>query len=551
MRANNNEVKVYGYDGDLPLTKYNWKCATCSKYTLLTSPCYSGYINKNGVTPKYITKFPDKHLEPTDECVCYTAIEYDKALLTEQLDENAQTLKFINEHKDCMVGDNLYVEEQEQEQKQVIPEYNVDENEYNKFKENLIKKGNNLHDALVSAFDNNQNFSVNTNIPNTIEVKATAKSGKIFTATVDLNPEWDNTMKELAIDKSKEALEKQIAIEDSLYESQQNKDKSTQEQTQKQTQESMLNGDVHIGWFNQSTSWKRVMNAARRTIGKKPLDKEPSDSWKAKILLAEHSPIRLLEYDWGWEKIRQWVTVHLVRHHVGVEKFVHSQRSDRRELPCDRDHIYQGARNDMDMTANAQGLINMSRKRCCNCASPETREAWKLVLDELGKRDEVLRSKCVRECVYRGFCPEWMSKCGYYKTQAFKRERADYVNTKFGKDVKYFYYKHLGLVVSNTGKAYNLPGETLYSTGIIPNENIVNTIIPNEVEYKTKFINGQNVVYVNDVYPLDILVVMAFYYEMENTETIDSVSNCSHNNILHIDGNEWNNNIDNLQVIKN
>ena len=37
-------------------------------------------------------------------------------------------------------------------------------------------------------------------------------------------------MKEFAIDKSKEALEKQIAIEDALYESQQNKD--TQEQTQ-------------------------------------------------------------------------------------------------------------------------------------------------------------------------------------------------------------------------------------------------------------------------------------------------------------------------------
>ena len=48
------------------------------------------------------------------------------------------------------------------------------------------------------------------------------------------------------------------------------------------------------------TSWKRVLNAARRTIGKKPVDKEPSNSWKAKLLLAEHSPIRLLEFDWTW-----------------------------------------------------------------------------------------------------------------------------------------------------------------------------------------------------------------------------------------------------------
>ena len=26
------------------------------------------------------------------------------------------------------------------------------------------------------------------------------------------------------------------------------------------------------------TSWKRALNAARRTIGKEPIDKEPSDS---------------------------------------------------------------------------------------------------------------------------------------------------------------------------------------------------------------------------------------------------------------------------------
>ena len=87
-----------------------------------------------------------------------------------------------------------------------------------------------------------------------------------------------------------------------------------------------------INRLEQVTSWKRVLNAARRTIGKEPLDKEPSDSWKAKILLAEHSPIRLLEYDWSWDTIKQWVTTHLVRHHEGCEKFVHSQREDRRAI---------------------------------------------------------------------------------------------------------------------------------------------------------------------------------------------------------------------------
>ena len=142
------------------------------------------------------------------------------------------------------------------------------------------------------------------------------------------------------------------------------------------------------------TSWKRVLNAARRTIGKKPVDKEPSNSWKAKLLLAEHSPIRLLEFDWTWGEIQQWVTTHLVRHHEGCEKFVHTQRVDRNpELEgLSRDELPQGLLNDMDMTANAQALINISRKRLCSCASKETREAWKQVKEAINELKEELKA---------------------------------------------------------------------------------------------------------------------------------------------------------------
>ena len=186
--------------------------------------------------------------------------------------------------------------------------------------------------------------------------------------------------------------------------------------------------------MEQVTLWNRVLNAARRTIGKEPLTKEPSDSWKAKMLLAEHSPIRLLEYDWSWSKIRQWVTAHLVRHHEGCEKFVHTQRGDRRaileEYNVDsRDELPQGALNDMDMTANAQALINISRKRLCNCASKETREAWKQVKEAIREKDPVMASKMVPECIYRGFCPEFMNPCGYSKTEAYEIELIKYRTT--------------------------------------------------------------------------------------------------------------------------
>jgi hypothetical protein len=174
--------------------------------------------------------------------------------------------------------------------------------------------------------------------------------------------------------------------------------------------------------------WKRVLNAARLTAGKKPLDKEPSNKWKRKMLLAEHSPIRLVEYDGIWDFIKMWVTTHLVRHHVGVEKFVSTQRTDRNPdlMDLDRDDIPQGLENTMMISANAQGLINMSRKRLCSCASTETRQAWKALLEEIKKVDPILVEKCVPECIYRGFCPEFDKCCGYVNTEKYKEDLIKY-----------------------------------------------------------------------------------------------------------------------------
>ena len=195
-------------------------------------------------------------------------------------------------------------------------------------------------------------------------------------------------------------------------------------------------------------NWIRVVNSARRTWGKKPINHEPSDKFKKKILLAEHSPIRLLEYDFTIEDLRQWVTVHLVRHHEGCEKFVHTQRQDinsevevitkrlievlqqeglLREGWRERDYMFQGEGNDMDMTCNAQAFINISRRRLCvGCASPETRKAWSLVIDALRDHDPILAEKCVPECLYRGFCPEFDRCCGYVNTEAYQKRLEEY-----------------------------------------------------------------------------------------------------------------------------
>lgn len=177
----------------------------------------------------------------------------------------------------------------------------------------------------------------------------------------------------------------------------------------------------------QVTGWVRAVNAARKTSGKKFIDRDPSDIWKAKALLAEHSPIRLVEYDIDIEAIRQWVTVHLVRHHIGVEKFVHSQREDRRDLGgIPRDELPQGAENDMMYSCNAQALINISRKRCCKgCPSKETQEAWNMVKESIRKVDPIMADAMVKECVYRGFCPEFQP-CGYCFTEEYRKELEAY-----------------------------------------------------------------------------------------------------------------------------
>ena len=197
----------------------------------------------------------------------------------------------------------------------------------------------------------------------------------------------------------------------------------------------------------QETSWSRALNAARRTIGKPPLNKEPSDNWRKMVIMAEHSPIKLVEYLISFKDLRQWVGVHLLRHEH-ILPFIHSQRVDRREdidsltervmsiieedVKSDesfnkRDYLFQGEPNDQDFVVNAQTLINISRRRLCHCASKETREAWIAVKEAIKEFDPIMASFMVPNCIYRGRCPE-MNTCGYYKTDKFKKELDEYWN---------------------------------------------------------------------------------------------------------------------------
>ena len=160
------------------------------------------------------------------------------------------------------------------------------------------------------------------------------------------------------------------------------------------------------------TDWSLALSLARNTMGKESNDKEPSSLWKKKMLLARHSPIQAVFYHIKMDGIPYWVSVHFVRHKVGVDHWVRSQRSDRTGVR--RDELPQGAPVVHEMVANAQAILAISRKRLCMQASPETREAWKKVVEALREAGETeLADACQPECVVCGWkCPE-LNPCGF------------------------------------------------------------------------------------------------------------------------------------------
>lgn len=178
-----------------------------------------------------------------------------------------------------------------------------------------------------------------------------------------------------------------------------------------------------IKWIELADTWESVKAAARSTIGKDGHGSYPTDAWKKQILLAEHSPIRRLRVRWKWIDLPYWVSVHFVRHWLGILHFVSTQRTDR--AGTDRTAKTQDAPVTHECEANAQALINISRKRLCMQASPETRRAWMEVKDEIAKNDPVLASVMVPECIYRGFCSE-MKSCGYCNTTEYHEELTRY-----------------------------------------------------------------------------------------------------------------------------
>lgn len=147
------------------------------------------------------------------------------------------------------------------------------------------------------------------------------------------------------------------------------------------------------------------------TMGKDS-EKAPTREWLHRILEARHSPIRELRFGFVLT-VPYWVSVHLVRHHVGFQAYVQSQRNDR-QSNYDRTKAPQDAPVTMRISLNAEALMTLVNKRLCTQASPETREVVAEMCRQVQEHCPEFDGLLVPACEYNRVCHE-MKSCGRYQ----------------------------------------------------------------------------------------------------------------------------------------
>lgn len=175
----------------------------------------------------------------------------------------------------------------------------------------------------------------------------------------------------------------------------------------------MMEFKVEILRHPTEEDWQWVKLLALNTVGKSyMMDKPMTLELKKKYLKSEHSPIRTLNFIIKME-IPYCNSVHFVRHKLGVEHFVQSQRNDRQDK-YDRKKAPQDSPVRHVMYVNAQELIFMARKRLCGKADADTQKIMRMIVKEVLKTNPEFEDVLVPQCQYMHDCPEFVS-CGRWK----------------------------------------------------------------------------------------------------------------------------------------
>lgn len=158
-------------------------------------------------------------------------------------------------------------------------------------------------------------------------------------------------------------------------------------------------------------------------------DENPNVSFFKKMIISEHSPLRSLLLQIDVYNIPYYVHVHFVRHHVGVQPFVRSQRPDSMNpVDYDRTKAPQDALVDMRLVLNAQALLNIMKKRLCQKADRATRNVANTIRVVMSNYPSaivrLLADACRPACEWQGnLCHEVFKPCGKYPTFSFWKEK--------------------------------------------------------------------------------------------------------------------------------
>lgn len=164
--------------------------------------------------------------------------------------------------------------------------------------------------------------------------------------------------------------------------------------------------------------WLFCKRCTLNTVGLKPKG-APDLEWKKSLIRCEHSPIRTLWFAFQLE-IPYYCSNHLVRHKIGCEHFVQSQRDDRQKnINIPRAEKPQGEFVSHIMYINAQELMFFMRKRLCSQADLTTQKIARLMRDEVLKVTPEFDGELIPACEYQHECRE-MFPCN--KSNIFKGE---------------------------------------------------------------------------------------------------------------------------------
>ena len=165
--------------------------------------------------------------------------------------------------------------------------------------------------------------------------------------------------------------------------------------------------NIELLKYPTQNDWEWCKTCTLNTVGKKLKNKEVTTEWKTKIIQSEHSPLRELWFGFRME-IPYWVSVHFVRHHIGVNHYVQTQRDDRTNETVSRAEKPQGELVSHVMSVNVQELVQMAHKRLCKQASEETRQVMRQLCDLAVSVCPELKNVLVPLCAYRnGKCTEF------------------------------------------------------------------------------------------------------------------------------------------------